>query len=122
MTKATCPLCKSALSDDVIMKERGQPDLDDQGIPLACSAQHGFGLPVIQPGYWAVALDGVPVDRCVAYDRRSGEVWRYTGEIVGDELRIERLEGAVTVRPLPPRAPAERIMPEWRPGRRDVRS
>lgn len=82
------------------------PELDDQGVPYGGSVRPGFGVPVVHPGLWAVQLDGVPVKRCVAFDRRAGVIWHYPegpdGKliIVNDEVHIEKLEGAVSVQPL----------------------
>lgn len=106
MTKVTCPVCKSSVDRLPILGEMLPPELDDQGVPYACSVHEGFGLPIVQPGSWAVAVDGVPLKRCVAFDRRAGVAWHYPegpdGKLImaGDELYVERLEGIVAVHPL----------------------
>jgi hypothetical protein len=106
MTKVTCPVCKSSVDRLPILGEMLPPELDDLGVPYACSVHEGFGLPIVQPGNWAVELDGVPVKRCVAFDRHAGAIWHYPegpdGKLImaGEELYVEKLEGVVTVRPL----------------------
>lgn len=106
MTKVTCPVCKSTVDRLPIMAEMLPPELDEHGIPFACSVHEGFGLPVVQPGDWAVELDGVALKRCVAFDRNAGAAWHYAEDrdgklIMADgEPYVERLEGVVTVQPV----------------------
>lgn len=106
MTKVTCPVCKSSVDRLSILGEMLPAELDDLGIPYACSVSEGFGLPIVPPGNWAVELDGVPVKNCVAFDRYAGAVWHYPkgpdGKLImlGEEFFVEKLEGAVTVQPL----------------------
>jgi len=106
MTKVTCPVCKSTVDRLPIMGEMLPPELDERGIPWACAVSEGFGLPVVQPGRWAITVDGVPVDACVAFDRRAGAAWHYPkgpdGRLIraGDEFYVERLNGVVTVEAL----------------------
>lgn len=77
MTKVTCPVCKSTVDRLPVLGEMLPPE-----------------------------LDGVPVKRCVAFDRHAGAIWHYPespdGKLImaGEEAYVEKLEGVVTVQPL----------------------
>ena len=106
MSDANCPLCNQPLTSAAALRELQPPRLDASGVPWACSVLPGLGLPVVQPGRWSVMLDGMPVKRCVAFNRDAGMIWHYPegpdGQPMrnGDRLHIERLSGRVTVRRL----------------------
>lgn len=54
MTKVTCPVCKSSVDRLPIMGGMLPPEFDDLGVPIACAATSGFGLPIVTPGNWLI--------------------------------------------------------------------
>lgn len=110
--EVTCPVCKSRVARLPIMGEMLPPEFDDLGVPIACAVSSGFGVPVVQPGSWAVAVDGVPLKRCVAYDRRAGAAWHFAEGpdgnliVIDGEAYVERIDGIVTVQPVEHARPA----------------
>lgn len=104
--EVTCPVCKSKVARLPIMGEMVPPEFDDLGVPIACAVSSGFGVPVVQPGSWAVAVDGVPLKRCVAFDRRAGAAWHFAEGpdgnviVIDGEAYVERIDGIVTVQPV----------------------
>src|SRR5687767_3784061 len=96
-----CPLCGSEVSD-----EDGPVTIGDDGFPVAMSVREGLGVPVADissTGRWLVSLDSQEVERCVAFDRARGFVWKHKVDGGGNlivrkgEVEIEKLAGEVMV-------------------------
>jgi hypothetical protein len=96
-----CPLCGQPTT-----AEQRPVEFDDNGLPLAGGVQRGFGVPVLGSGKWQVALNGIKLDDCFAFDRNEGWVWINERDaddkliIVGEEIQVKKLFGRVTVTPM----------------------
>lgn len=82
---------------------------DRDGLPMELASSDGYGVPVAPAGFGydlEVLLDGVPVERVLAFSRPEGWVLRCQtdgrGQVVynGYGALTERLQGEVSVRRL----------------------
>jgi len=103
-------LVKCACCGSQVPAEQGPIEIAPDGLPIAASVREGLGLPLLDlrsAGTFRVMIDGVKVDRAVAFDRRSGTVWRFqttgTGSLMirDGECLVEQLTGTVTVEATP---------------------